>query len=90
MMLIMNMSIIIIVWFGSIRINTGEMLVGDLMAFIQYIIQILFSLIMVSMIFIMIPRASASANRVIEVLDITPSIVDKGIDKNIAAKERCV
>ena len=88
MMLIMNMSIIIIVWFGSIRINTGEMLVGDLMAFIQYIIQILFSLIMVSMIFIMIPRASASANRVIEVLDITPSIVDKGIDKNIAAKEK--
>ena len=81
MMLIMNMSIVIIVWFGSIRINSGDMLVGDLMAFIQYIMQILFSLIMVSMIFVMIPRASASADRIIEVLDITPSIVDE--DKGI-------
>ena len=83
MMLIMNMSIISVVWFGSIRIDSGNMQVGDLMAFIQYIMQILFSLIMVSMIFVMIPRASASADRINEVLDIIPNMEDGEIDQNI-------
>jgi ATP-binding cassette subfamily B protein len=92
MMLIMNMSVIAILWFGSIRIDNGNMQVGDLMAFIQYIMQILFSLIMVSMIFVMLPRASASADRINEVLDIIPNIEDiekdKDIDKNIDKKQK--
>ncbi|WP_138495425.1 ABC transporter ATP-binding protein [Paenibacillus pinistramenti] len=76
MMIIMNFTQIAIVWFGGHRIDTGEMQVGDLMAFIQYAMQIMFSILMVTMIFVMIPRASASAERINEVLDIEPVIKD--------------
>ncbi|GIP40454.1 multidrug ABC transporter ATP-binding protein [Paenibacillus sp. J31TS4] len=76
MMLIMNFSSIAIIWFGSIRIDNNHMQVGDLMAFLQYAMQILFSLMMVSMMFVMIPRASASATRINEVLDTVPDISD--------------
>ncbi|NTW04773.1 MAG: ABC transporter ATP-binding protein [Peptococcaceae bacterium] len=76
MMLIMNVSTIAIVWFGGIRIDHGNMQVGDLMAFIQYAMLIMFSLVMMSFIFIMIPRAEASAKRINEVLDIIPEISD--------------
>lgn len=76
MMLVMNFATIAIVWFGGLRIEKGHMQVGDLMAFIQYAMQIMFSLIMVSMIFIMVPRASASAIRINEVLSISPEIED--------------
>lgn len=75
-MLIFNLTIIAILWFGSIRINSGSMQVGDLMAFIQYASQIMFSLIMLAMMFILVPRASASAIRINEVLDIEPKIKD--------------
>ncbi|GGH80706.1 ATP-binding cassette subfamily B protein [Pullulanibacillus pueri] len=83
MMLILNFSTIAIIWFGSIRINHGHMQVGDLMAFIQYAMQIMFSLIMLSMIFVMVPRASASAQRIHEVLNVTPSIVERENDGQI-------
>ncbi|QHZ53441.1 putative ABC transporter ATP-binding protein [Paenibacillus larvae subsp. larvae] len=76
MMLILNFSTIAIVYFGSIRIENGGMHVGDLMAFIQYAMQIMFSVIMVSIIFVMVPRASASAARINEVLDMVPEIKD--------------
>ncbi len=76
MMLILDISIICIVGFGSFQISYGNMQVGDLMAFVQYATQILFSFLMLSMIFIMIPRASASAARINEVLDMQPDIVD--------------
>lgn len=76
MMIVLNFSTIAIVWFGGIRIDNGSMMVGDLMAFIQYAMQIMFSLIMVSMMFVMIPRASASAIRINEVLDMNPDIKD--------------
>lgn len=76
MMLVMNFSTIAIVYFGGIRISHGHMQVGDLMAFIQYAMQIMFSLIMVSMIFVMVPRASASATRINEVLEMEPQILD--------------
>ena len=69
MMLILNFTIIIIIWFGGIRIDNGYMQVGDLMAFIQYVTLIMFSLIMLSMLFVMIPRAAVSAGRINEVLD---------------------
>lgn len=76
MMLILNLTIVAIIWFGSIRVDRGGMQVGDLMAFIQYASQIMFSLIMVSMIFIMLPRAAVSANRINEVLEVEPKIKD--------------
>ena len=69
LMLILNLTSVAILWFGANRINSGVMEVGNLMAFLQYVMQIMFSLIMVSMLFIMIPRASASADRINEVLE---------------------
>lgn len=68
MMLLMNITIILIIWFGGIRIEAGVMQIGDLMAFIQYVTLILMALMMASMMFVIIPRASVSANRIKEVL----------------------
>ena len=76
MSLILNFTTIAVIWFGAIKIDSGAMQVGDLMAFIQYVMQIMFALIMVSMMFVMIPRASASAVRINEVLDTIPEIKD--------------
>ncbi len=76
MMLVLNMSSVAILWFGAIRIDNGQMAVGALFAFLQYAIQILFSVLMVSMLFIMLPRAAASATRINEVLAIEPEIND--------------
>ncbi|WP_340026254.1 ABC transporter ATP-binding protein [Paenibacillus sp. FSL K6-1096] len=76
MMIIMNFSMIAILYYGGIRIGDGNLQVGSLMAFIQYAMQIMFSLIMVSMMFVLIPRASASALRINEVLDMEPEIED--------------
>lgn len=86
LMLIMNFTTIAIIWFGGIRIDNGNMQVGDLMAFIQYAMQIMFSLIMVSMLFVLIPRASASADRINEVLDIKTEIKDPEVPINANAK----
>lgn len=74
-MLIMNFTSISILWFGGVRIENG-MDVGSLIAFTQYAMQILFSVIMVTMMFIMVPRAQAAAIRINQVLDINPDIVD--------------
>ncbi len=76
LMLVMNLTTVAIIWFGGIRIDTGHMQVGALMAFLQYAMQIMFSLLMASMLFVMIPRAAASAERINEVLDTAPSIRD--------------
>lgn len=76
MMIIMNFTNVAIVWFGAMRIDAGEMAVGNLMAFLQYSMMILMSLIMLSMAFIMIPRAQASAKRINEVLKMHPLIHD--------------
>lgn len=76
MMLTLNFSIIAIVWFGGIRIDNGNMQVGDLMAFIQYAMLIMFSLVMMSMMFVIIPRASVSADRINEILAMKQKIVD--------------
>ena len=82
MILILNLTIVVIIWFGSIRIDSGGMQVGDLMAFIQYASRIMFSLIMLSMMFIMLPRAAVSANRINEVLEVKPKIKDPMISKD--------
>ncbi|MDQ2783729.1 MAG: ABC transporter ATP-binding protein/permease [Chloroflexota bacterium] len=76
MMLILNLSTVAIIWFGSMRIDRGEMQIGALIAFLQYAMQILFALLMVTMMFIMVPRASASAKRINEVLAVSPEITD--------------
>lgn len=76
MMLVMNFATLAIVWFGGLRIEKGHMMVGDLMAFLQYAMMIMFSLIMVSVMFVMIPRAQASAVRINEVLNMAPEIND--------------
>jgi ATP-binding cassette, subfamily B, multidrug efflux pump len=76
MMLIMNASSIAIVWFGGLRVAANDLQIGDLMAFLQYSTQIMFAMLMVSMMFIMIPRASASATRINEVLDVLPAMSD--------------
>ncbi|HZK24701.1 MAG TPA: ABC transporter ATP-binding protein [Oscillospiraceae bacterium] len=81
MMMVMNLTTIAIVWFGGIRISYGEMMTGDLMAFIQYGTHIMFSMFSLSMIFVMIPRAAASANRINEVLETVPSISDPSVEK---------
>lgn len=77
---IINISTIAIVWFGSHLIGDGVLQIGDMMAFMQYAMQVLFSILMVTMLFIMIPRAIVSAKRINEVLDIEPSIKDEGIE----------
>jgi ATP-binding cassette subfamily B protein len=76
LMLVMNVSTLAIIWFGGIRINNEQMQVGSLIAFTQYVLQLLFSIMMVSTMFFMIPRASAAANRIFEVLRTTPEIRD--------------
>jgi ATP-binding cassette subfamily B multidrug efflux pump len=74
MMLVFNLGIVVILWYGGIRIDSNQMQIGDLMAFIQYAMQIMFSMFMMTMIFMMIPRASASSGRINEVLALTSTI----------------
>ncbi len=81
MMLIMNLTTVAIIWFGAKRIDTGSMEVGSLIAFMQYGMQILFGFLMLAMVFIMIPRAQASAIRINEVLEMEPEIVDPKVIK---------
>ena len=69
MMLVMNAISVLIVWVGAKNIDTGAMQVGDMMAFIQYTMQIVMSFLMISMISVMLPRAAVSANRINEVLE---------------------
>lgn len=76
MMLVMNLTSLAILWFGIIRIDSGNMAMGSLVAFTQYSMQIMFSMVMLSMMFIMVPRAQAAAVRVLEVLDAEPDIKD--------------
>ncbi len=75
-MLVMNLTSLSVIWFGGIRISEGNMDLGALSAFTQYVMQIMFSLVMLSVMFIMVPRAQAAAVRINEVLDTEPEIVD--------------
>ena len=76
MMLIMNMITILIVWVGSHNIDAGVMQVGDMMAFIQYSMQIIMSFLMLSMLSVILPRASVSASRIGEILSTDVAIKD--------------
>jgi ATP-binding cassette subfamily B protein len=73
---IMNLSTVAIMWFGGQRVASGAMPIGNLTAFISYIFLILMSVTMAVMMFAMVPRAAASADRIREVLDMEPSVND--------------
>jgi ATP-binding cassette subfamily B protein len=90
MMLVMNIAIVAIVWFGSKRIDNMSMQVGDLMAFIQYAMQIMMSLVMVSFMFVIVPRGAVSAARINEVLEIMPLIKDNATNKEFPANNGVV
>lgn len=83
LMFVMNAIMILIVWVGGHKIDEGIMQVGDMMAFIQYTMQIVMSFLMISMVSIMLPRASVSAKRINEVLETEPLIKDKKETKKL-------
>ncbi|ENZ03005.1 hypothetical protein HMPREF1092_00191 [Clostridium thermobutyricum] len=76
MMFIMNGMTVLIVWIGAHNIDTGSIQVGDMMAFIQYAMQIMMAFLMLSMLTVMLPRAAVSSTRVAEVLETEPDIKD--------------
>jgi ATP-binding cassette subfamily B protein len=76
MMFIMNGVMVLIVWIGAHQISESSLQVGDMMAYMQYAMQIIFSFLMLSAMFIILPRATVSANRIKEVLDVEPEIKD--------------
>lgn len=88
MMLTLNVTTIAVIWIGGHRIDAGNLQVGAMMAFIQYAMQILMSLLMMSMIFVMLPRAAVSAERVNEVLQSVPEIKDPANPKTPPAHLR--
>ena len=88
LMLVMNGITILIVWVGGQNVDQGIMQVGDMMAFIQYTMQIVMAFLMISMISIMLPRASVSANRINEVLETEPAIKDKEETKKFDSNKK--
>lgn len=76
LMLIMNLSGILIVWFGSQLIEANDMMIGEMLAFLQYSMQIIMSFLFITMMFIMVPRAAVSAQRIGKVLVVEPSVKD--------------
>jgi ATP-binding cassette subfamily B protein len=76
MFMMMNLTAVAIIWFGAIRIDAGQLHVGAMMSTLQYAVQILFSVFMVTAMFVMLPRAAASAERINAVLDVTPEVND--------------
>jgi ATP-binding cassette, subfamily B, multidrug efflux pump len=76
LILMLNITSIAIIWVGSHRIDAGTMQVGAMIASLQYAMQILFAVFMVTAMFVMLPRASAAAGRINEVLDVKPEVVD--------------
>lgn len=74
-MLVLNVSSVGVLWFGAFRIDSGEMQIGTLIAFLSYLVQILMSVMMATMMAVMIPRAAVCADRITEVLQTEPSVV---------------
>ena len=81
MMFIMQAIMLLIIWVGGHNVDAGIMQVGDMMAFLQYTMQIVMAFLMISIISILLPRASVSANRINEVLETEPAIKDKPIEE---------
>lgn len=90
LMLIMNLSAATIIWFGARRVDSGAMPIGNLTAFLAYTIQILMSVMMAVIMFVMIPRAVASAQRIQAVLETQPSVEDPQRPVEIGSTEGIV
>ena len=88
LMLVMNCIMVLIVWVGGHNVDQGNMQVGDMMAFIQYTMQIVMAFLMISMISIMMPRAAVSARRINEVIDTESSIKDKKETKKLDSAKK--
>ena len=88
LMLIMNSTMILIIWNGGHKVDEGVLQVGDMMAFIQYMMHVLISFLVISSISIMLPRASISAKRINEILDTDLSIKDKEKTKKFDSKKK--
>jgi ATP-binding cassette subfamily B protein len=73
---ILNLSTVGVMWFGAIRVSSGEMPIGNLTAFLQYLLQIMFAALMAVFMFVLVPRAAVSAGRIQEVLETEPAISD--------------
>lgn len=76
MQLVLNLSIIAVLWFGGLQVSGGKLSVGELISFVNYLTQVLMSLMMLSMVVMTVARASASSQRIVEVLDAQPSLAD--------------
>jgi ATP-binding cassette subfamily B protein len=87
---ILNMTTVAVIWFGGLRIASGAMPIGNLTAFLTYIMQILMSVMMATMMFAMVPRAAASGDRIQEVLDTEPSVRDPEAPVEGGAETGCV
>ncbi len=81
---IINISSVVIIWYGANLIDVGSLEIGDMMAFMQYALQALFSVLMLTMIFMLVPRGIVSAKRIAEILNLESSVVD---NENIIKKE---
>ena len=88
LMLVFNLSTVAILWFGSLRVASGEMPIGNLIAFLQYVMQILMAVMMAVFMFIMVPRAVVSAGRIQEVLRTDPTIGDPDVAGHAARRRR--
>jgi ATP-binding cassette subfamily B protein len=83
LMAVFNLSSVAILWFGSIRVDSGDMPIGNLIAFLQYVMQILFAVMMAVFMFVLVPRGVVSSGRIQEVLRTKPAIEDP--DEPLAA-----
>lgn len=88
MMLIMNITVVAIIWFGAHQIDLGTLQIGDMMAFMQYAMQVIMSFLMISMIFFIFPRAQVSANRIADVLETDNSIKDPEVSKTFVESKK--
>ncbi|HET6351759.1 MAG TPA: ABC transporter ATP-binding protein [Coriobacteriia bacterium] len=87
---VMNLSMVAIMWFGGHRIASGAMPIGNLTAFLNYVTQILFSVMMATFMLTMLPRAAASASRINEVLETEPTVEDPAVPKSPSVKRGCL
>ncbi|WP_066893636.1 ABC transporter ATP-binding protein [Clostridium nigeriense] len=84
--MIMNVAIIAILWYGGIRVNIGSLTQGEVIAFINYITQILLSLIVFSQLIVTLTKGATSANRVLEIMNISPTIIDNKLSNEYTCK----
>jgi ATP-binding cassette subfamily B protein len=81
---IMNLTTVAIVWFGGLRIDSGGMQIGNLSAFLQYVMMVLFSVMMAAVMFVIVPRGAASAERIQQVLEVKETLCDPDEPQQIA------